>query len=106
MKIRESLPIDDVKTGCRLAEAVTDSAGRMLVPAGTEITENVLDALKRRDIPTLMIEREQEENPVAYEARRHQVEQTLNQRFQRAGEGAETRVLYQAVLAYFMEHGL
>lgn len=106
MKIREILPIDNVSPGAWLAEAVMDSAGRMLVPAGTELTGQMLDALKRRNIPALLVEREQDEDPAVQEARRHEIEQILSQRFQRAGEGAETRVLYQAVLTFCMERGL
>lgn len=104
MKIQETLPISDVLPGMCLAAAVTDDAGRVLVPAAMELTESMLHGLVRRNILELLIEREVEEDPAAAQARRAKIEETLAHRFRKAGDGAGTKSLYQAVFDFSLEH--
>lgn len=104
MKIKETLSIDDVLPGMILADAVTDDGGRVLVPAATELTESMLQSLIRRDVPELLIEREVEADPQAELARRMKIEEVLDHRFRKAGEGWGTKSLYQAIIEFSLEH--
>lgn len=104
MIAQETLAIGDVQPGWRLAVAVIDDTGRVLVPAGAELTESMLHGLKRREIAELLVEREVEEDPAAGQARRARMEEQLDQLFRKAGDGVETRVLYQTLLDFRLEH--
>ena len=104
MKIRETLPISDVLPGMQLADALMDDAGRVLIPAATELTESMLHGLVRRNILELPIERECVEDPAAAQARREKLEETLAHRFRKAGDGARTKSLYRAVFDFSLEH--
>lgn len=103
MIVQEVLAIADVQPGMRLAVALSDDAGRMLVPAATEMTEASLESLRRRGISELYIEREEVVDPAVLAARRNEIEQRLAVLFRKAGEGAETKALHQAVLAFRLE---
>lgn len=104
MKRIESVPLAEVAVGMVVAEPVLDSAGRVLVPAGADVSESMLLGLRRRDVAEIRVEREVEEDPAVSEAYRLKLVARLDHLFRQAGEGAETRALQQAVLAYRMEH--
>lgn len=104
MKKLEILAVDDLQPGMRVAAAVEDSAGRVLLPAGAEITDSTIASLRRREIGQVSVEREVEDDPAAVEAYRRQVFAELEHLFRRAGQGAETRALYDAIARYRMEH--
>lgn len=103
MKVLETIAIGDAQPGLRLAEAVADAMGQVLVPAGNELTESMLLGLRRREVATLTVEREIEEGSAAREARQAKVVEQLDRLFRKAGEGAETRQLYQAILDFRLE---
>lgn len=103
MRVLATIAIGDAQSGMRLAEAVADAMGQVLVPAGSELTESMLQGLRRREIATLKVEREIEEDPAAREARRARVVEQLDRIFRKAGDGAETRQLYQAILDFRLE---
>lgn len=103
MKKLEVLAVNDLLPGMRVALAVADAAGRVLLPAGAEITESTIASLRRREIEQVSVELEVEDDPAALEARRQQVVAQLDRLFRRAGQGAETRALYQTVAQYRME---
>jgi hypothetical protein len=103
MRVQETLAIDDVHPGMHLAVAVMDDSGRVLVPLGAELTESMLHGLQRREIAELVIEREVEEDPAACEARRARLEEQLDHLFRKAGDGLETRMLYQAIFDFRLE---
>lgn len=105
MKIRESLALDQVTVGERLAEPVLGDGGNVLLPAGAELTESMLASLQRRGVAMLMVEREVAEDPAALEARRQALTAQLDHLFRHAGEGRAVQALYQAVLAFRMEQG-
>lgn len=104
MKRTEWLALEAVQPGMKVAEAVLDSSGQLLVPAGAEVSESVLAGLARRAVSAIKVEYEVEEDPVAREARRKAVSSQLDQLFRRAGEAVETRTLYEAVLAHRLEN--
>lgn len=104
MKRIESVPLAELAVGMTVAEPVLDSAGRVLVPAGAEVSESMLLGLRRRDVAEVRVEREVDEDPAAREAYRLKLLGRLEHLFRQAGEGAETRALQQAILAFRMEH--
>lgn len=104
MKKLETLALGELQPGMRMAEAITDEAGRVLMPAGAELSLSTIAALERRGIERVAIELEVEEDAAAREAHRQKLAVQLERRFRRAGEGNATRALYQAVAAYRMEH--
>jgi hypothetical protein len=102
---QETLPIDALQPGMRLAAAVTDAGGLVLLPAGAELTESMLHGLRRRGAAELLIQTELDEDPAVLEARRAHLEKQLEQLFRQAGKGAETMALYQAILDFRLERG-
>lgn len=104
MKVVETLPLNEAAAGMRLAAAVLDEAGHVLVPAGAELSESMLQGLQRRDVVEVVVEREVEEDPAAQAAYRAKLTAQLDHLFRKAGDADETRALYQAVLDYRMEH--
>lgn len=103
MIVLATLAIDDARPGMRLAEAVADAMGQVLVPAGSELTESMLQNLRRREVATLTVEREIADGSAAREAQRAKVVEQLDRLFRKAGDGAETRQLYQAILDFRLE---
>jgi hypothetical protein len=103
MKVREVIAIGDARPGMRLAVAVADHAGQVLVPAATELTESLLHSLRRREIAELTVEAEVEEDPAAREARRATARKQVDHLFRGAGDGAATKELYQCLLAFRSE---
>jgi len=103
LRVLATIAIDDAQPGMRLAEAVVDATGQLLVPAGSELTESLLQGLRRREIAELTVEREIEEDAAAREARRAKAVEQLDRLFRKAGDGAETRQLYQAILDFRLE---
>lgn len=104
MKKLETVPVGELQPGMRLASPVADEAGRILLPEGTELSESTIAALGRREIEAVRVELEVEDDPAVVEQYRRLVAERLDHLFRRAGEGAETRALYQAIVEYRMEH--
>lgn len=100
MKIVEILSVADGLPGMRLAEAVTDQAGNILMQGGVELSESMLASLRRRDIAQIAIERDVDEDPAKREARLAELRQTLDRRFRKTGESPEAGLLYQAILDF------
>ena len=94
------MSLDALVPGMKVAEAVVDKGGNVLVPAGAEITESMLSGLGRREVAGVKVEFEVAEDPALAEARRVATAASLDQIFRKAGAAPETRTLYQAVLTY------
>jgi hypothetical protein len=106
MKKLETLPVDLLEPGMQVASALVDEGGRVLLPEGVELSEITIASLRRRGIREVCVEREVEEDPVVLEHHRRQVTEKLDRLFRHAGQGSETRALYQVVARYRMEHRL
>ena len=104
MKVLEVLALEAVQPGMKVADAVVDDSGRVLVPAGADVTEAMLASLLRREVVSIKVELEVEEDPAAREAHRAMIVSRLDRIFRKAGDAAETRTLYQAVLDHRMEN--
>ena len=104
MRVVDYLALDALVSGMKVAEAVVDKGGSVLVPAGAEITESMLSGLRRREVAGVKVEFEVAEDPALAEARRVATAASLDQIFRKAGDAPETRTLYQAVLNYRLEN--
>lgn len=91
--------------GMRLAKAVLDDSGRLLVPDGTMLTESLLLGLQRRGVGDLFINQPEEEDPAEREATRARVSRSVAIRFRHAGDGPGSKALQEAILAFRMERG-
>lgn len=56
MKTIQSLAVVDLVPGTRLAEALLDENGKVLMPAGVELNELVIAQLIRREIDSVVVE--------------------------------------------------
>lgn len=104
MKKVELLPLAEVMVGMRVAEAIVDDGGRILVPVGADVSEGMLLSLRRREVLEVTVEHEVEEDPQAYQAYRARLVAQLDLVFRKAGDDEPTRQLYAAVLAHRLEH--
>lgn len=103
MKAR--IAMESAVAGMRLAEAVLDDAGRMLVPDGAVLTESLLEGLRRRGVTELSVDRPVEEDPAEREARQARISRSVAISFRHAGDGVGAQALHEAILAFRMERG-
>lgn len=106
MKRVEELATGALLPGMVVAEPVMDDAGRILIPAGAQLTETTIASLLRRELAAIRVEREVEEDPAETEAYRLGLLERMDHLFRHAGDGEPTRALYQAIFDYRMEHRL
>lgn len=99
---QQHIPIVSATPGMRLATAVSDDAGRTLVPAGTTLTGMLLDSLARRGVAELCVEDPAESDPAACVAN---IGQSVDRLFRMAGDAPATLALRQAIVAFRMERG-
>lgn len=99
----EEVATADLLAGMVLAEALVDESGRVLIPAGAELSEKNIASLTSRDLPGAKIERQVVEDAQETEAYRRVLQGRLDHLFRHAGSGELSRALYQAVLDYRME---
>lgn len=104
MKKLETLPVEQLAPGMRVASDLADGAGRVLLPAGAELSETTIAGLRRRGIESVAVELEVEEDAAAVEQYRQQALARLDRLFRHAGQGSETRALYEIMARYRMEH--
>lgn len=97
------LPLAEIEPGMRVAEAVIDDAGRVLLPYGAQLSEVMLAALSRRGIGALCIQPVAEGMPESTEYTRQQVVERLDRLFRHAGDGEATRALYAVILQHNLE---
>ena len=99
----QNLPIDEVLPGVTLGANVQDDSGRILLRAGSLLTESAIESLRRRNVETLPIDVQEVVDAEQQEARQLQAERQLEHAFRRAGDGVATQCLKQAALAFMLE---
>ena len=97
------LSLEQAAPGMRLGEAVRDANGAVLLAAGGELTEHLLEALRRRGILQVVVAEEETLSEAEREARREAVRARLSRLFRGAGQGEADRQLFDAVLDYRLE---
>lgn len=103
MKKLETLTLEQLRPGMRVASALVDEGGLVLLPAGVELSEGTIASLQRREVREVQVELEVDDDPEAVERHRHQVKEKLDRLFRNAGDSSETRGLYEAVAKYRLE---
>lgn len=98
-----NMPIDDVLPGATLGANVQDASGRILLRAGSMLTEAAIGSLRRRNVETLPIEVQEVVDAEQQEGRRVEIERHLQRAFRHAGEGAASQYLRQAVREFMLE---
>ncbi len=104
MKRVEELATGALLPGMVVAEPVVDEAGRVLIPAGAQLSENTIASLVRREVAAVRVEREVAEDPAETEAYRLGLLERMDHLFRHAGDAETTRAMYQAIFDYRMEH--
>ncbi len=96
------VPITDVRPGATLAEALRDTSGALLRPAGYVVAEADLENLQRRGIQALVIvtPRDPAEDMRLREAARARVLHI----FRHSADAPEAQALLHAVLAFRQEY--
>lgn len=97
MSETRELPLADVEPGARLADAVRDTNGVVLLPAGLAITESHLESLRRRGIAHLQVT--VPASPAELEQRREAVRARVMHLFRHAADAPAAQALLHAVLA-------
>ncbi len=103
MSVQDRVALADARPGMRLGAPVTGRGGQILVPAGTELTESLLHSLEQRGIAAIFVERADDEDPTAREARLAGVKRAVDQLFRAAGESMATRTLYRCIVNFRSE---
>lgn len=97
------LPLHDAVAGERLAAPVFDCVGNVLMPAGATLTDAAINGLARRGVATVSVARAPLGEAVAASRRRQEIEQRVETRFRRAGQGQASRLLRQATLEFLLD---
>lgn len=103
MKSIQTVGLSESAPGDKTAEAIADNQGRVLVPAGTLLTDSLITSLARRGIEQVKIEREVEEAPEIVQARQKAKLHLLEQRFSAAGNNVATLMMFQAIKQFIEE---
>ena len=91
--------LDDAEAGMVLASALLDSHGGTLLPKGAELTESVLQSLRRRGVERLaIVDSGISEEELSKE--RERAEQRLAQLFRKSEGRPGNEHLRQCILAY------
>ncbi len=94
------LPIAEVMPGMVLGGDLLDNRGATLLPEGTEVTETLLDSLRRREVDALPIFVEEETPDPGEAALREAAQARLTSLFRRDGGNEADRILREVVFAY------
>ncbi len=103
MKTIQSVALSNSKPGDKTADAIADDNGRLLVPAGTVLTDSLISSLLRRGIEQISIETEIEEAPELVQARMKAKIELMEKRFSAAGNNSATLMMFQAVRQFIEE---
>lgn len=95
------LPVASISAGMILADELLDKLGHVLLPAGTKLTQNMLNAMEHHDVHQLsiVIEETDEEKQEAQLARQKKRER-LNLVFRHAPYDEPTSILQSYIVKY------
>lgn len=95
------LPVARISAGMVLADELLDKLGHVLLPAGTQLTQNMINAMEHHDVHQLsiVIEESEEEKQEALLARQRKRER-LNIVFRHAPYSEPTSILQSYIAKY------
>jgi hypothetical protein len=98
------LPLESLKAGMRLAEAIRDRLGNVMLTEGTELTESHLAALGQRGIASALIVPERvPPSDAEIAAMRKSTEERLQHIFRKSLDQPGNRKLFETLLGYRLE---
>lgn len=105
MTQQATLALDDLPAGGMLAAPVHDENGRLLLPAGTALSSDLIGALRRRGIATVVIRLAPSAGaggPAVQEAKtpQAQVEERMQRLFRHAAKTGQLNPLLHIVRRY------
>lgn len=90
------ISIDRAKAGMKLAQDVVNEAGMVVIPAGKELTDSLINKLSKMNIEVIYIEGQKELPPI------NQVLDELEKRFMKIND-TQTLLLKKALLEHIQE---
>ncbi len=96
------MPIEQVRPGMCLGEALRDANGVVLLPEGTVLGESHLASCLRRGVAWVVVTPPDGEDAPDETAWREAVAARLARLFRHGGDGEADRVLYQAIFEYHL----
>lgn len=100
----EQRALDEIEPGTRLAAAVSDSAGGVLLAAGAELTSGLIASLQRRGVSHVPVSVQICCSPEALSVQREQVKSRIIWLFRNGGDPLMSK-LCAVVLEYRLENG-
>lgn len=97
------LPLDQARPGQRLGSDLRDARGAVLLAAGSELSESLINALRRRGVESISVALADSITPEEQEMQREAARRRLAWLFRRAGESEAERQLFEALLDYRLE---
>lgn len=90
------ISIDRAKAGMKVAQDVVNEAGMVVIPAGKELTDSLINKLSKMNIEVIYIEGQKELPPI------NQVLDELEKRFMKIND-TQTLLLKKALLEHIQE---
>jgi hypothetical protein len=99
----ETVVLEDVKAGMRLAASVYDPAGKILLAKNAQLNQNMIASLSRRGIAHVQVEVEAflSENDIALQ--KEQILGRIDHLFRKSGDAPLMVKLREKVLEYRLE---
>lgn len=95
----EQAALEDIEPGARLAAAVCDAAGKVLLAEGAELTQGLVASLRKRGLSHVPVAVETSCSPEELSAQKEQIESRVAWLFRNGGDPLMDR-LREAVLEY------
>ncbi len=90
------IPIDKAKPGMKIVKDVVNEAGMIIIPAGRELNESLIDKLSMMNISVIYVEGEKEMPP------KEEVFEGIEKRFKKADD-PYTLLIKRALKTYIEE---
>jgi hypothetical protein len=97
---RKVIPVADTRPGMRVAVDIRNAAGGVLVAAGAELNEQIIDGLRRRCIEIVTVDFPDPRTDDEIAAAQAVVRERVAHLFHRHGTQPEMHALMEAVLDY------
>lgn len=90
------IPIEQAKPGMKIVKDVVNEAGMIVIPAGRELTESLIDKLSMMNISFVYVEGEKQMPP------KEEVLEGIDKRFKKAND-SYTLLIKRALKSYIEE---
>lgn len=101
----EQRSLDEIEPGIRLAAAVSDSAGKVLLAEGAELTPGLIASLQKRGLSHVPVAVQTSCSPEELSAQQEKIRNRIEWLFRNCGNDPLMGRLCEAVLEYRLENG-